>query len=102
MNHVKPANHAVGGTWKNGMAEVGNGTKIPDLWRMSALLATCPKDVREHLLLRLDEVGEARWTSAMCTALAKKREVQEMSTMCEGLRGVSIVARVIFSRGIVD
>ena len=40
------------------MSELGGGAKIPDLWRMSALLEICPKDVKEQMLLRLDEVGE--------------------------------------------
>ena len=44
--------------WKVMMSELGEGAKIPDLWRMSALLEICPKDVKEQMLLRLDEVGE--------------------------------------------
>ena len=28
--------------------------KILELWRMSALLGICPKDVRDQMLLRLD------------------------------------------------
>ena len=44
--------------WKALMSELGEGAKIPDLWRMSALLEICPKDVKEQKLLRLDEVGE--------------------------------------------
>ena len=44
--------------WKAMMAELGTDAKIPELWRMSALLELCPKDVKEHMLLRLDEVGE--------------------------------------------
>ena len=42
--------------WKVMMSELGEGAKIPDLWRMSALLEICPKDVKEQMLLRLDEV----------------------------------------------
>ena len=33
--------------WKVMMSELGEGAKIPDLWRMSALLEICPKDVKE-------------------------------------------------------
>ena len=44
--------------WKVMMSELGEGAKIPDLWRMSALLEICPKDVKDQMLLRLDEVGE--------------------------------------------
>ena len=40
------------------MSELGECAKIPNLWRMSALLEICPKDVKEQMLLRLDEVGE--------------------------------------------
>ena len=32
--------------------------KIPDFWSMSAFLEICPKDVREHMMVRLDEIGE--------------------------------------------
>ena len=32
---------------------------MPVLWRMSALLEICPKDVKEQMLMRLDEIGEA-------------------------------------------
>ena len=39
------------------MFELGENVKIPDLWRMSALLEICPKDVKEQMLLRLDEIG---------------------------------------------
>ena len=44
--------------WKVMMSELGEGAKIRDLWRMSALLEIFPKDVKEQMLLRLDEVGE--------------------------------------------
>ena len=44
--------------WKVMMSELGEGAKILDLWRMSALLEICPKDVKKQMLLRLDEVGE--------------------------------------------
>ena len=32
--------------------------KIPDLWRMSALLELCSKDVTEQMTMRLDEIGK--------------------------------------------
>ena len=44
--------------WKVMMSELGEGAKIPDPRRMSALLEICPKDVKEQMLLRLDEVAE--------------------------------------------
>ena len=46
------------GRWKRMMAELGPDAKIPDLWRMSALLEICPRGVREAIELRLDEIGE--------------------------------------------
>ena len=45
-------------TWILMMSELGGDAKIPDLWRMSALLEICPRDVKEQMLLRLDEIGE--------------------------------------------
>ena len=44
--------------WKVMMSELGGDAKIPDLWRMSALLEICPRDVKEQMLMRLDEIGE--------------------------------------------
>ena len=32
--------------------------KIPDLWRTSVFLETCAKDVKEQMMMRLDEIGE--------------------------------------------
>ena len=40
------------------MSELGGDPKIPDLWRMSALLEVCPKDVKEQMMMRLDGIGE--------------------------------------------
>ena len=40
------------------MSEVGKDVKIPDFWRMSALLEICSRDVKEQMLMRLDEIGE--------------------------------------------
>ena len=34
--------------WKAMMSEFGGDVKIPDSWRMSALLDTCPKDVKDR------------------------------------------------------
>ena len=44
--------------WKRMMAELGTDAKIPYLWRMSALLEICPKELKEQVLIRLDEIGE--------------------------------------------
>ena len=46
------------GNWKAVISELGKDVKIPDLWRISALLEICPRDVKEQMLMRLDEVGE--------------------------------------------
>ena len=40
------------------MSELGGDAKIPDWWRMSALLEIRPKDVKEQMTMRLDEIGE--------------------------------------------
>ena len=45
-------------TWKAMIVELRQDAKIFDLWRMSALLEICPKDVREQMMLRLDEIGD--------------------------------------------
>ena len=44
--------------WKKMMTELGGGAKIPDRRRMSALLEMCPTDVKDRMLMRLDEIGE--------------------------------------------
>ena len=44
--------------WNRMKAELGAEVKIPDLWRMSALLEICPQDLKEQMLMRLDEIGE--------------------------------------------
>ena len=37
------------------MPELGGDVKIPDLWKMSALLETCSK---KQMLMRQDDIGE--------------------------------------------
>ena len=44
--------------WKAMMSELGGDGRIPDLSRMSALLEICPKDVKEQMMMRLDEIGD--------------------------------------------
>ena len=39
------------------MSELGKDAKIRDLW-MSVLLESYPKDVKEQMMMRLDEMGE--------------------------------------------
>jgi hypothetical protein len=45
--------------WEAMMMELGKEAVIPDLWRMSALLEICPKELKEAMLMKLDEVGES-------------------------------------------
>ena len=40
------------------VSELGGDVKIPNLWSMLALLDICPKDVKEQMMMRLDENGE--------------------------------------------
>ena len=47
------------GRWRRMMAELGTDVRIPDLWRMSALLEICPRGVREAMELQLDVIGES-------------------------------------------
>ena len=42
------------------MSELGKDAKTPDVWRMSALLELCPKDMKAQMMLRLDEIVEHR------------------------------------------
>ena len=44
--------------WKRMMAEHPSGTKIPDTWRMGALMQLCPKEVADAMDTRWDEIGE--------------------------------------------
>ena len=44
--------------WKAMMSDLGGDAKTPDLWRVWALLEICPKHVEEHMMMRLDEIGE--------------------------------------------
>ena len=44
--------------WKAAMSELAGDVKKPDLWRVSVLLDTRPKDVKEHMITRFDEIGE--------------------------------------------
>ena len=45
-------------TCKKMMTELGGDAKSPDLWRMSALPDMRPKDVKDSMLMRLDEIRE--------------------------------------------
>ena len=40
------------------MSEFGGDAKIPDLWRMSGPLESCPKDVKEQMMIGLDDIRE--------------------------------------------
>ena len=43
--------------WKKLLAEFPD-VRIPDLWKMAALHALCPKEIKELLDLQWDEIGE--------------------------------------------
>ena len=45
--------------WEAMMLELGKEAVIPELWRMSALLEICPQELKEAMLMKLDEVGES-------------------------------------------
>ena len=44
--------------WKRMTAEHPTGTKIPDSWKMGALMQLCPKEVVDVMETRWDEIGE--------------------------------------------
>ena len=46
------------GKWKKVMTELGVGAKVPELWRMLALPEMCPQEVKDEMLVRLNEIGE--------------------------------------------
>ena len=69
--------------WKVMMSELGAGAKIPDLWRMSGLLEICPKDVKEQMLSRLDEVGE-NYENLKVTVISYTSDKAEQGARSEG------------------
>ena len=59
------------------MTELGGSAKIPDLWRMSALLNMCPEDLKDQMLMRLDEIGENHETlKTKVTSYSSNKEEQ--------------------------
>ena len=44
--------------WKTMLTECPANTNIPALWRMAAFLEMCPKEIKEQVYLRIDEIGE--------------------------------------------
>ena len=49
--------HAAGRQGKAMKSELGKDVKIPNLWRTSAQLEICPKDVKEQMMMKLDEIA---------------------------------------------
>ena len=45
--------------WRRMIVEIGQEMKIPDLWKMSALLEIVPKTVQEQVMLGMDEIGDS-------------------------------------------
>ena len=44
--------------WKKMLKDQPGDTKIPELWKMAAMLKLCPKEIRDMVELRWDEIGE--------------------------------------------
>ena len=44
--------------WNAMVSEHSSDVKIPDLWRISALAEEAPTDAKEHMLIRLEGIGE--------------------------------------------
>ena len=42
--------------WKRMVRNSGGGGQVPEVWRMAAMLEICPQDVKETMLMKLDEV----------------------------------------------
>ena len=40
------------------MSELGQDARITDSWRMWGLFCICPKEVKEQMKMRVDEIGE--------------------------------------------
>ena len=57
-SHVKLATVQRGERSENMITEHGSDTKTLHVWRMSALLEICSKEVREQMSQRVDELGE--------------------------------------------
>ena len=45
-------------TWNAMISDRKSDVKIPGLWRISALAERAPADAKEHMVTRLDEIGE--------------------------------------------
>ena len=58
VSQVRLAIMQLEGKWKATMSELGGDANILDVWRMSALLEICPKDVKEQMMMRFGEIGE--------------------------------------------
>ena len=66
------------------ISELGGDAKIPDLWRMSALLEICPKDVKEQMMMmRLDEIGEKPRESQGESVVIHDQQVQATAKRTE-------------------
>ena len=58
VSQVRPAIVQWEEKWKAMMSELGGDAKIPDLWRVSALLQICPKIVKEQMTMRQELTSE--------------------------------------------
>ena len=74
--------HAVGREVETMMSEAGKDVMIPDLWRMSALCEICPRDVKEQMMMRLDEIGESVKAKLVCTRPTRPSKHEEGRKRC--------------------
>ena len=43
---------------RNAMMKENGRAEVPPIWTIAAFLELCPKDVREQVYLRIDEIGD--------------------------------------------
>jgi len=48
----------VGGKWKAMLVEQPAGTKMPEVWRMAALMKMCPKEIKSMIDINWDTIQE--------------------------------------------
>ena len=108
VSHVRLAIMPWEEQWKTVTSEHGQDARITDLWRMSGLLEIRPKEVKEQMLMRLDEIGEndetvifeqerksysCRWKWITSLAASQTVKTGQMCTRFEEDRCATIVGR---------
>ena len=74
--------HAVGREVESDDVRARRDAKIPDLWRMAALLEVCPQDVKEQMLMRLDEIDE-NYENVMARVISYTTNKAEQARGCQ-------------------